>query len=622
MHFRQAVLIVNNKTYTLTPGRANSFEEIYVDFQNQPEGNGERWSVFLHPKKDVTVRRLEIQYDLPLPSDARFFANGYQSWSESRLYGMDEAIGRLSFFAKKFMGYYGDEHIPGIPRSRSYLHSWTYTYLTVDEGLLTADGLRADERQIRNHDRYIIFLGSMNESTGFTLFLYDRPNGILTVRKDMDGLELSHSFPALDFWVGEGSERAVFNRYFQLLGTPIPVASPAIGWTSWYNHFSRISEAVLTQNLDSFSAFCHAERSEKSDKNITQEVEFQLHSLKSRDQNDTLPAFFQIDDGWQTAVGDWLSVQPAFPQGMGAMAQTIRARGLSPGLWLAPFVAEKDSELVRKHPDWLLKDKKGKPLRVGWNPVWRCWYYALDFYNNEVRNYLGGVFHTVLDRWGFDLVKPDFLFAACLVPPPGKTRGQVMYEAMEFLRKLAGPKKILACGVPLGAAFGFADYCRIGGDMHLAWEHRLLSWLRFRERIGALASLRSTLGRWQLNGRAFLNDPDVFILRNENQKLTSTQQQTVLTINALLGSLLFTSDDFGKYSPEQRAELEAALELRGSRILAVTELKKDFYRIEFDNKDERYHALCNLSNRLVKLSATAAVDDIELLPFETIILNR
>ncbi|HRI59146.1 MAG TPA: alpha-galactosidase, partial [Saprospiraceae bacterium] len=440
---------------------------------------------------------------------------------------------------------------------------------------------------------HINFFGSLNESTGFTLFLYDRPNGILTVRKDMDGLQLSHSFPALDFWIGEGNEPDVFDRYFQVAGTPKPAVLPAIGWTSWYNHFTRISEATLMQNLDSFAAFC---------------------------QNENQPAFFQIDDGWQTAVGDWLSVKPDFPQGMGAMAQTIKARGLSPGLWLAPFVAVKDSELVRKHPDWLLKDKKGKPLRVGWNPMWKGWYYTLDFYNNEVRNHLGGVFHTVLDRWSFDLVKLDFLFAVCLVPPPGKTRGQVMHEAMEFLRKLAGPKKILACGVPLGAAFGFADYCRIGGDIHLAWEHRLLSWLRFRERASALASLRSTLGRRQLNGRAFLNDPDVFILRNENQKLTLVQQQTVLTINALLGSLLFTSDDPGKYSPEQTAELEAALELRGSRIVAVTEIEKDCYAIEFDSKDERYLALCNLSNRAFELPATAT--GLKLQPFESIILKR
>jgi alpha-galactosidase len=192
-----------------------------------------------------------------------------------------------------------------------------------------------------------------------------------------------------------------------------------------------------------------------------------------------------------------------------------------------------------------------------------------------------------------------------------------MYEAMEFLRQLAGTKKILACGVPLGAAFGLADYCRIGGDIHMAWEHRLLAGLRFRERVSTLASLRSSLGRWQLNGRAFHSDPDVFILRNDQQQMTPVQQQTILTINALLGNLLFTSDDPGQYAPEQTAELQAALELQGSRILAVTDLGRDFYSIEFENNGQRYLASCNLSSR----PATVRTVDIELRPFESIILK-
>jgi alpha-galactosidase len=608
MHFRQAILQLDNKTYSLTPGRANSFDEIHVDFQVEPFnptpdpspiGRGDverfrqvgtplsfgggvgggvdtRYSIFLHPKQDVTIQRLEIQFDLQLPPDAHFFANGFQSWSESRLMRLNEAIPHLHFFAKKYLGFYGDEHIPDIPHGRSYLHSWTYT--TIHGSRYTADGW----------DK-ILFTGSLNETTGFTLFLYDQPNGVLTVRKDMDGLQLSHSFPALDFGVWEGDEEEVFEKYFQALGTPPPATAPAIGWASWYNHFNKISEEILLQNLENVAA---------------SGLPFQ---------------YFQIDDGWQTAVGDWLSVKPAFPHGMGFLAEKIKERGLSPGLWLAPFVATEDSDLAKKHPDWLLKDAKGKPLKVGWNPMWGSWYCALDFYNNEVRNYLGGVFHAVLDRWGFKLVKLDFLFAVCLAPPLGKTRGQVMHEAMEFLRKLVGTKKILACGVPLGSAFGLADYCRIGGDIHLSWEHRFLTFLRFRERVNTLTSLRSTLGRWQLNGRAFHNDPDVFVLRNENQKLSLAQQQTVLTINVLLGNLLFTSDDLGKYSPEQTAELEAALELRGSRILAVLELEKDVYKIDFENSGEACSAFCNLTKR--KRFIETKNGQIELQPFETLILT-
>ena len=596
MHLRQAILITDQHTHTLQAGKSNSFDEIFADFQIQDSYGGTRYSVFLHPKHDVTIRRLELQFHLPEAQSGSFFANGFQSWSESRLLGPDEYYPPLRAVARRFMGYYGDEHIPGIPRKKGWQHSWTYTY--VNRNPVSHSGEQGP---------VVHFFASLNESTGFTLFLFDRTNNLLTVRKDMDGLKLAHSFPALDFWAGEGPLPEVFDLWRRLMDIEPPAAAPAIGWTSWYRHFTRISEAVLLYDLEAFASLC--------DPGDQEEQVAETQPLRRVNEK----VYFQIDDGWQTRVGDWLSVKPEFPKGMGFMAGKIREKAMSPGIWLAPFVAAHDSAVVRAHPDWLLRDKTGRPLKVGWNPMWGGWYFALDFYNNDVRNHLGGVFHLILEQWGYDLVKLDFLFAVCLSPPAGKTRGQVMSEAMEFLRKLAGRKQILACGVPLGAAAGQADYCRIGGDIHLSWEHRLLAFLHMRERVSTLSALRSTLGRWQLNGRFFHNDPDVFILRDENQHLTQAQQQTVLTINVLLGNLLFTSDDAGRYSPEQKSELESAFDLRGSTVSVVREVDKDVYQIVFANSGERYVACCNLNAR----PARAPIQNgrVELQPFETVVLK-
>ena len=591
MQFRQAILIANQQTYPLVPGKSNSFEPFFADFQNNPvaQEQGIQYSIFLHPKQDITLQCLEIQFDMPLSAAARFFANGYQSWSESRWIAVDGHIPRLRRMARRHMGNYGDEMIAGIPHGPGYLHSWTYTLLSDAAAEVT-------------------FLGSLNESTGFTLFLYDRSRGILTVRKDLEGLQLSHSFPALDFVVLKAGEQAAYDAYFQLLAIKPPTALPAIGWTSWHRHFTHISEPVLIKNLDSFASFYetigHSEY--QTEANLAQEKP---------------AAYFQIDDGWQTEVGDWLSVKPAFPGGMGLMAGRIREKGMLPGIWLAPFVASQKSELAQKHPDWLLKDRKNKPLKVGWNPYWGGWYYALDFYNPAVQAYLAGVFHMVCEKWGYELLKLDFLFAVCLAPPPGKTRGQVMYEAMAFLRKLADQKRILGSGVPLGACFGQVDYCRIGGDIHLRWEHRLLAFLRHRERESTVASLRSTLQRWPLNGRAFHNDPGVFILRNDHQHLSAVQQQTVLVINVLLGNLLFTSDDFGEYSSEQIAEFSEALALRGSRVISVSELENDLYRIDFEYHGQLYAAYCNLYGKARNIQPDGG-QALLLAAYETIILSQ
>jgi hypothetical protein len=92
-------------------------------------------------------------------------------------------------------------------------------------------------------------------------------------------------------------------------------------------------------------------------------------------------------------------------------------------------------------------------------------------YNEGAREYLRSVFDTVLNKWGFDMVKLDFLFAAAMIPRLGKTRGEIMWDAMSFLREIVGPKKIiLGCGVPLAASFRKVDYCRIGSDVAPWWE--------------------------------------------------------------------------------------------------------------------------------------------------------
>jgi alpha-galactosidase len=82
--------------------------------------------------------------------------------------------------------------------------------------------------------------------------------------------------------------------------------------------------------------------------------------------------------------------------------------------------------LAKKHPGWLVADKKGSPLMVGAN--WGG-FYALDIYHKEARAYIKQVFQTVLHTWGFDMVKLDFLYAASVKPLYGKTRGQVAYDA-------------------------------------------------------------------------------------------------------------------------------------------------------------------------------------------------
>ncbi len=76
-----------------------------------------------------------------------------------------------------------------------------------------------------------------------------------------------------------------------------------------------------------------------------------------------------LDDGWQTAVGDW-SLDPAkFPRGdadMIALVNAIKQAGLKPKLWIAPLAAHPASNLFRDHRDMLILDKQGAPQQVTW----------------------------------------------------------------------------------------------------------------------------------------------------------------------------------------------------------------------------------------------------------------
>ena len=64
-----------------------------------------------------------------------------------------------------------------------------------------------------------------------------------------------------------------------------------------------------------------------------------------------------------------------------------------------------------------------------------------------------------------------------------------------------------------------------------------------------------------MNNHLFGNDPDVFLLRDENIKLSKEQRKALSTLNALFGSLLFTSDDIATYDNEKNKTFDTVLNI-------------------------------------------------------------
>ena len=554
-----------NKKVQIHLDKMTIVDEFYTTFNTTTIENGERYTLYIHPKQTISLKKVECVIPLEINKQRdNIFCNGFQSWSDSRLFSFDEKIKPLRWFAKSLMGYYGDSHFKKfVPRAKGLLHSWSYTYLR-----------RFGESKIN-------FWGSINENTGFTLFTANSKNNTLSIKKDVEGLKLEHSFALLDFIVLNDDEKQVFDTYRNELEPKPPLKPVATGWTSWYNHYNKISEDIILKNLTAFS-----------DKNIPID-------------------YFQIDDGWQTHVGDWLSVKDSFPNGMEFSSNQIHKKNIKAGLWLAPFIAESASTLFKSNLNWFLKNKNGNHISVGYSTMWGGKFYALDIYNEKVREYLTGVFYNILTRWKFDMVKLDFLYAVCILPRPNKTRGQVMHDALTFIRDICGDKMILGCGVPLASGFGIFNYCRVGADINLEWENKLLKFLRHRERVSTIVALRSILGRWSINNIGFQNDPDVFILRDKNHKLTPTQQRTIQMVNTLLGNLLFISDDISEYSEEILAQYKEIFELKDRIVRSVVPFENEVYSIDYTQKGKRYLCFVNLS------ASEQSIHKSLLKPFET-----
>ncbi|NPV02746.1 MAG: alpha-galactosidase [Brevinematales bacterium] len=482
---------------------------------------GIRFTLTLRADTPIPLHQFGITLEHHFSPDDKIFLNGYQSWSLSREVGAFERAGGLNPLFAPFtrlfrLKYYGDYFFAKYKNGRGQFHSYTYTYIRTPGGAVS-------------------LAGSLSERAGYTVFRFDTRRGRLEIVKDCEGMTLEGETVLVDIVLLDGTLPEMFDRYFNMTKPHRDMPPAQTGWTSWYYHYEKIDEKIILDNLREF-----ARRNAPID-------------------------IFQIDDGYQKAVGDWLETNEKFPRGMKPIADEIRKAGYRAGLWLAPFIAEEKSSIVRDHPDWLKTDTRGERILAGYNPFnWSGNFYALDLCNPDVREYLRGVFDTVLYKWGFGMVKLDFLYAAALSPSCGRSRGQLMTECMEFIRECAGESWVLGCGMPLGPGFGQVDFCRIGSDVALSWQGEHYKFLgvqtkitlehfRFRERVSIYNSLISTIGRQALNGRAFMNDPDVFILRTPYQWLTPEEKKTLYLLNQIFGGLVFTSDNIGEYDAEQLA---------------------------------------------------------------------
>ncbi len=116
---------------------------------------------------------------------------------------------------------------------------------------------------------------------------------------------------------------------------------------------------------------------------------------------------FVLDDGWfggrrdeHTGLGDWVVCRDLLPDGLDGLADRIEALGMKFGLWIEPEMVNKDSDLYRAHPDWILA-VPGRPETHGRNQ------YVLDFSRKEVVDCIHGMISKVMREAKISYIKWD-----------------------------------------------------------------------------------------------------------------------------------------------------------------------------------------------------------------------
>ncbi|MCC7230910.1 MAG: hypothetical protein IT203_10995 [Fimbriimonadaceae bacterium] len=289
---------------------------------------------------------------------------------------------------------------------------------------------------------------------------------------------------------------------------------PIAGWCSWMAHLQGVSESDVLAAADFFS------------RNL---LEYGYNVI-------------QVDDGYQRAMqtgkppiepGErfsdrWAIGNERFPSGLKDLAGRIKAKGMTPGIWVGLFLP-----LGLHHAEGYILGVDGKPHRGPWVN------YAVNGLDDAALDeaYLETI--RKLKAQGWDYFKIDTLRHVLydnyrVNPAYWSDRGQSMETAfrriMEKIKSEAGAKTyVLACWGTMPELAGVADGCRVGEDV--------------APDLDSIRRAAKYIAQFQhLNNVVWHNDPDYACLRLETELA-----KTWVTLTSLTGGHLMVSDPMKDY---------------------------------------------------------------------------
>lgn len=403
------------------------------------------------------------------PARARVHEEGWQSWSPSGTYALGDS--------------------PYRPTNDNWATVCYRPGVTAPEGAFQGEGLLALDPGDGSPVRLWAATDPLSEVPSVRLVLTDG-----------DVAEVSADGPVKE-WTGTGIQ-SVLGDWADSLGLPAPRPAPTV-WCSWYEYFTAVTEDDIHENL------------------------------RAMDTLDLPVDVVQIDDGYQKALGDWLTLSGRFRSRAG-IADAIRARGRRAGIWTAPFLVDPASDLAAEHPEWLVRAEDGDFAHAGRN--WGHDLRVLDTTHPGAAAYLTEVFRT-LRAEGYDYFKVDFLYAGALdgVRHDTETDALTAYrDGIRLIREAIGADAyLLGCGAPTLPSLGLFDAMRVSPDTA---PHRRPEADDHSQPGQDPAEFTGAGRQWQ-HGRLWINDPDCLMAR----PAVETRERWAAHVEAT-GGLMASSD--------------------------------------------------------------------------------
>lgn len=295
--------------------------------------------------------------------------------------------------------------------------------------------------------------------------------------------------------------------------TPVIETKAMSGFNTWEYYRAGISAKACLKDLDVLSA-----------------------NEKTKDK----VRYFILDHGWQKACGDWTFDVEKFGMDVAEWVGCVQEKGMIPGLWVAPFLAE-DSE-VRKLGT--------EPLSTGWGNT-----FALDPSDPVVIDHVCGQLKDLVSA-GIKYFKTDFLTMANRLGMRhykySNRNGEAVFRNFfKKMREAIGEETFwLACGTDIASCAGLADAARISRDVKASFNH-------YKGHV-----IPRVMGRFWMHGNFWINDADFLLLKGEHLKpgcphtlndnnrvpfegLTHDEATVLTTVLVITGSLVTWSDSPG-----------------------------------------------------------------------------